>query len=429
MPLFNDENNINDENNDFNIDDVSVITIENNPYYILPSGTTIYHGSNISFLNDQPTFFGFTYKTAKKYGIVKTYKTNRELKLIALMELNKENAFFKNADIESKKKIKAIFGTGEKEKYRYSKPDSDRKMMKYLCDTNIHKNKIWDGYAMNSKYYGDEYAEEGFHAELVLCDPNNNVTLINIEDENNNIGYNLSDNFSTPVKQPGRDYSYDPFATPGGGFKKKSRKSKKQKKTKKNRKNRSRKGASGNNQSLPVATSIQTTEGIPIVSVVESHPDNIRYDDPDDDRNDMHYERERLPRWHHMDIFNPIVYHPDVGEDVRYNDLTPSQQSEALTRINGRPVQIPESNTAGEGANAVTVTANSDHNTICAWGAQVPFIQRSIELAPSDDDSDEDRDSLRSQGGRKIRKKNKKRKTKKTKKNKKTKKTKKKQNK
>ena len=323
--------------------------------------------------------------------------------------------------MNQKKKIKAIFGTGEKEKYRYSKPDSDRKMMKYLCDTNIHKNKIWDGYAMNSKYYGDEYAEEGFHAELVLCDPNNNVTLINIENKKENINNKLSDNFSTPVKQPGRDYSYDPFATPGGGGKKKSRKSKKQKKTK-NKKKRSRKGGSGNNQSPPIATPIQITEGIPIGNVVGSHPDNIRYDDPDDDRNDMHYERERLPRWHHRDIFNPNVYHPDVGEDVRYNDLTPVQQSEALTRINGRPVQIPESNTAGEGANAVTVTANSDHNTICAWGAQVPFIQRSIELAPSDEDSDEDRYSIRSQGGRKSRKKNKKRKSKrkikKTKKNK-----------
>ena len=136
---------------------------------------------------------------------------------------------------------------------------------------------------------------------------------------------------------------------------------------------------SNSDDEAPIARQVEISRAIPVASVVGSHPDNIRYDDPDDEENDMDYYGERVPRWHHEDIFNPNVYHPDVGEDVRYNDLTPSQQSEALTRINGRPVQIPESNTAGEGENAVTVTANSDHDTICRWGAQIDFIRRGIE--------------------------------------------------
>ena len=232
-----------DMNDEYDINTEDIIEIDENPYYILPKGTTIYHGSNTAVLNDQPTFFAFNYKDASKYGQVKTFKTNRNLHLLALMELEVKHSFYKNADDEWKRKLRAIFGTGDKEKYRYSKGKSDRQMMKYLCDNTIHKNKKWDGYAMNSKYFGDEYAEEGFHAELVLCNPVNEITLIDSEKENIVTNNQSSNNFSTPVKQSGRDYSYDPFATPGGKNRKtKKKKTKKSKKSKKSKTKKSKKG-------------------------------------------------------------------------------------------------------------------------------------------------------------------------------------------
>ena len=86
--------------NEYGIDNGNIEEIDNNPYYILPKGTTIYHGSNTVVLNDQPTFFGFDHKTASKYGQVKTFTTNRELNVLALMELTPEHSFYQNEDTE-----------------------------------------------------------------------------------------------------------------------------------------------------------------------------------------------------------------------------------------------------------------------------------------------------------------------------------------
>jgi len=164
-----------DNSEEFDINNAKLKIIDNNPYYVLPEETKIYYGSKGSVFNNQPTFFGFDYQTAKKYGYVKTFTTNRELRLLALMELTPKHSFYKGASDEWKNQMKRIFDVGEETKYRYSKGKSDRKMMEYLCKQTM------DGYAMNGLYKGDEYGDF-FHAELVLCNPTNDVTLIDKED-------------------------------------------------------------------------------------------------------------------------------------------------------------------------------------------------------------------------------------------------------
>ena len=63
-------------NNDFDIDNANVEYINGNPYYILPEGTTIYHGSNKLFNENMVTFFAFKKKNSEQYGRVKTFTTN-----------------------------------------------------------------------------------------------------------------------------------------------------------------------------------------------------------------------------------------------------------------------------------------------------------------------------------------------------------------
>jgi len=289
------------------------------------------------------------------------------------------------------------------------KEDCDKINPIVVVDSDDESND--NVHSFQNDHQREQILINGNIGDLVIYEPNNQMGIMYYRislDNNNNRYLRIVGDYDGFYSDD--DINSDDEVGFGGRKKRKSSKKIKNKNRKnKTKKNKKKKGGSNNEQLVPVATEIQTTQGIPTANVVGSHPDNIRYDDPDDDRNDMHYERERLPRWHHENIFNPLVYHPDRGEDVRYNDLTPTQQSEALTRINGRPVQIPVSNTAGQGDNAVTVTANSSHDTICAWGAQIPFIRSSIEQAQIDDDEG----SVRSQGGRKSRKTRKSRKIKK----------------
>lgn len=161
-----------DNSKEFHIDNEEIQEINNNPYYVLPKNTKIYFGSKSKVFDDKPTFFGFDKETAEKYGFVKTFKTNKELHLLALMELTPKHSFYKNADKKWKKKMEIIFGVGQETKERFSVGTSDIEMMDYLCKKNM------DGYAMNGKYRGDKDFGDFFHAELVLCKPIEDADLI-----------------------------------------------------------------------------------------------------------------------------------------------------------------------------------------------------------------------------------------------------------
>lgn len=165
-----------DNSKEFDINNEKIQIIDNNPYYVLPENTKIYFGSKSIVLEKQPTFFGFDFQTAKKYGFVKKYTTTKELHLLALMELTPEHSFYQKASEYWKTKMKTIFGVGEKIKERNSEGGYDRKMMNYLCEQNM------DGYAMNGKYKSDKEHGDFFHAELVLCNPIEDAVLIDAED-------------------------------------------------------------------------------------------------------------------------------------------------------------------------------------------------------------------------------------------------------
>lgn len=165
-----------DNSKEFDINNEKIQIIDNNPYYVLPENTKIYFGSKSEAFEYKPTFFGFDYKTAKKYGFVKTFTTNKELRLLALMELTPEHSFYQQASKDWKTKMTTIFGVGEEIKERNSVGTSDIEMMNYLCKKNMN------GYAMNGKYRADKKFGNDFHAELVLCNPGKDADPIDAED-------------------------------------------------------------------------------------------------------------------------------------------------------------------------------------------------------------------------------------------------------
>lgn len=257
-----------DNSKEFDINNAEIQIIDNNPYYVLPEDTKIYFGSKSKAFEYKPTFFGFDYKTAKKYGFVKTFTTNKELRLLALMELTPEHSFYQQADEDWKTKMTTIFGVGEEIKERNSVGTSDREMMKYLCNKpDMH------GYAMNGKYRAEKKFGNDFHAELVLCNPGKDADLIDAEDHKKtsksppridrkrkthprlqveeeeeekkdeddlylNVGFNSSSDGSPPITPVKLHSGPGSFVTPGGKKRKTKRRQKNRKSKKSKRKQR-----------------------------------------------------------------------------------------------------------------------------------------------------------------------------------------------
>ena len=165
---------------DFDINTAKVIDDPNgNKYYEITEGTTIYRGAKNSVLNkDPPPFFGFFEKDVKQYGSVFEYIFNKNVKLLAIMEMDTDSDFYKNAPINIQEILKQNFGYNET-KIRRSTPKSDRLIMQYLCalinggeieHKTIEKHKDYEhysGYAMNGNNYTESKSK--FHAELVIC--------------------------------------------------------------------------------------------------------------------------------------------------------------------------------------------------------------------------------------------------------------------
>ena len=238
---------------------------DGNPYYLLPKGTTIFHGSNNRFFDyNMITFFAFDKKNAETYatnqnGNVKEFTTNKDLKLLALMEFTPETPFYQDANRETQRKLNYRFDVNKRppeQKYRDSVGPKDRELMEYLCKNDNHTNKTWDGYAMNGNYRCDTFSSCNFHAEMVLCEPRKVLEGFEgygEEKEDFSSSYKRQRNFDSPTNRsppstPGNNYyPYPPntFDSPPrrgsayGGKKKKTKKSlNKKKKTKKRRKNK-----------------------------------------------------------------------------------------------------------------------------------------------------------------------------------------------
>ena len=254
---------------EFEINEARTVIINENPVYVLPENTMIYFGSKSKYFDhNEITFFSFEKEVAKKYGhIIHKFVTNRELKLLSFMDLEKNHKIYKDADDNMKKILDSTFSIGiNGNKIRLSSGNSDRKIMKYLCDTK--ENHGCDGYAMNGNYLADAIGGN-FHAEMVLCPPINDVVEFNnfeigeqeaprLEKKGRkrrpepelynmgvfNMGYSYGSHPSSPVKlnQSNSHFSTPPTTPVRGGKKKITRKNKKsrkvKRKTKRNKKSK-----------------------------------------------------------------------------------------------------------------------------------------------------------------------------------------------
>ena len=148
------------------LDEIKITKQDGNPIYVLPKGTTIYNGSktNAGF-EDRSTFFAFKKEAADKYGNVSSYKTNRTLNLVALMELTLEDPLYINAIDTMKKKLESRFSVGKEQKERNSDNKQDHQIVDYVCTQG------YDGYAMSGHYTGDKYVGGYFDPEMALCHP------------------------------------------------------------------------------------------------------------------------------------------------------------------------------------------------------------------------------------------------------------------
>jgi len=235
----------------FNINTAEVLYgNDGNPYYLLPQGTTVFHGSNNRFFDyNMITFFAFDKKNAETYatnqnGNVKEFTTNKDLKLLALMEFTPETPFYKNADKTMQIKFDYRFDINirpPEQKFRDSVAKRDRILMEYLCN---HTNKTWDGYAMNNNYRCDKFSSCNFHAEMVLCEPGKVLQEFEgyeeEKDENVSPSKRQRGDFDyrtlSPPGTPHNKFGTPPrsnFRTPGG--KKRKRKTKKSSKKRKNK--------------------------------------------------------------------------------------------------------------------------------------------------------------------------------------------------
>lgn len=251
---------------EFKINEARTNIINENPVYVLPENTMIYFGSKSeSFDHNKITFFSFEKEVAKKYGnTIHKFVTNRELKLLSFMDLEKTHKIYIDADDKMKNILDSTFSIGKDDKIRYSSGNSDRKIMEYLCDTK--ENHGCDGYAMNGNYLADAIGGN-FHAEMVLCPPINDVLVSHGMDEGDKSPPRLVRKRSRiPAPEPAPEpynmgyYSYGSppsspvkslftFDTPVRGGKKKitrknkksrkvKRKTKRNKKSKKSKKNK-----------------------------------------------------------------------------------------------------------------------------------------------------------------------------------------------
>jgi hypothetical protein len=195
---------------------------DGNPYYLLPKGTTIFHGSNNRFFDyNMITFFAFDKKNAETYatnqnGNVKEFTTNKDLKLLALMEFTPETPFYQDANRETQRKFNYRFDVNKRppeQKYRDSVGPKDRELMEYLCKNDNHTNKTWDGYAMNGNYRCDTFSSCNFHAEMVLCEPRKVLEGFEGygEEKEDFSSYKRQRNFDSPTNR-------SPPSTPGNNY-------------------------------------------------------------------------------------------------------------------------------------------------------------------------------------------------------------------
>jgi len=160
-------------------------------YYIVPENTRLYRGDTELYMRDMqlentPTFFGLEKSRVKNYGMLFSFITLKELRLVALDKPNQ--AFFDQSPSDIKSILNAQFGFNKSPSIRETIREKDYKLVNYLCEAG------YDGYMIDEMDVPfdmpldepdtteDDHSRidpSKFHRELALCSPMNKVQLIN----------------------------------------------------------------------------------------------------------------------------------------------------------------------------------------------------------------------------------------------------------
>lgn len=149
---------------------------DENHYYIIPEGTTLYRGESKINQNtytlpesQYPVFFGFDKENIEKnYGITYKFTTVKEMRCIAIDKLNVNSPFYKNAPSDIQNILLSNYGLKTKE--RLSESDKDKVLANYICEKGL------DGYAIDNM----ETKFDTFHAEIAICHPSEKINVIGI---------------------------------------------------------------------------------------------------------------------------------------------------------------------------------------------------------------------------------------------------------
>lgn len=142
-------------------------------YYKINKNTILYRGNNNQYINnlnlkDTYEYFGLNIEIAKKYGLVKIYKTNCDLFLYAMDEPENIKKIYIISSNDMKDKIEFAFGFPNN-LIRYSIKEIDYEIINNLCILG------YDGYACDEMI---DYFDQIFHGECSICDPNKKVIFI-----------------------------------------------------------------------------------------------------------------------------------------------------------------------------------------------------------------------------------------------------------
>lgn len=144
--------------------------------YIIKENTEIYRGDtdqwyNKKNINIDYEYFTMDFKTANIYGLVKKYKINHDILLLALDNINNLKVIYEIAPTNVKHAISECFGyTIDNERIiRNSNSKLDKLILSFLCSLNF------DGYGANEITLG---WDKNFHHEIAICNPNDKIKVI-----------------------------------------------------------------------------------------------------------------------------------------------------------------------------------------------------------------------------------------------------------
>lgn len=158
-------------------------------YYNVPAGTLLYRGDTDLYMHnkdmqDTPTFFGLEKRFVKNYGLVFTFKTLRDLSLLALDQPN--DRFYDESPPPIKKILDAQYGF--KNGLRDTVRKKDYELVEYLCQLgfdgylidrmSVPLDAVVDDYGEEEEEDMEDGAYKKFHSEMVICAISKNVELV-----------------------------------------------------------------------------------------------------------------------------------------------------------------------------------------------------------------------------------------------------------